>query len=165
MDYDVKSSIYRITYFLNTGMWPDGDVDFYEKMWGNKFENKDTRDLYKKFCMKLYFDKSPRTIYSHMLRRKEINPNFDKEFIISQIAEMKQNMCNVIGECYDSEIFLYESYMYSELARVLLDKGFKVIQIYDGFYVDKRMDENTFKTLCNNELIKISDILWKKIRK
>lgn len=35
--YDVKSSIYRVQYFLNRGVWLDDSIDLYQLMCPEKF--------------------------------------------------------------------------------------------------------------------------------
>ncbi len=53
MEYDVKSSIYRLTHFLNFKVWLDNSIDLYEEMYGQPFENEEQRKQYKLFAMKL----------------------------------------------------------------------------------------------------------------
>ena len=62
MEYDVKSSIYRVTYLLNHRVWLDNSIDLYEKMYGKPFDDEEQRKQFKTFAMRLYFDKSPARI-------------------------------------------------------------------------------------------------------
>ena len=58
-EQDVKSSIYRVTYLLNKGVWLDDSIDLYEMIAGFKFETPEQRDLFKRpFCQKMYFSAS-----------------------------------------------------------------------------------------------------------
>ena len=51
-------------------------------------------------------------------------------------------MTDIIGQPFDSEIFLHESCIYMQLVDELFKLGFDVIQVYDGFYVRNRDDVN-----------------------
>ena len=58
-EQDVKSSIYRVTYLLNKGVWLDDSIDLYEMIAGFKFETPEQRELFKRpFCQKMYFSAS-----------------------------------------------------------------------------------------------------------
>jgi hypothetical protein len=54
----------------------------------------------------------------------------------------KKSIEETIGELkYDSEIFFHESCIYMRVLKALLEKGYNVLQIYDGFYIDKECKE------------------------
>lgn len=63
---------------------------------------------------------------------------------------MHKQMTTVIGQTYDSEIFLHESCIYMDLQKELLERGFDVTVVYDGFYVGKRegFTEADLSDLC-----------------
>ena len=159
MEFDVKSSIYRINHFLNFNVWLDNDIDLYKEMYGKEFDSKEQRDQYKLFAMKLYFDKSIKKLRHHtVMGRDRTELSLTDEDLEMTLEEMKKNMTEVIGETYDSEIFLHESCIYMDLCKELLERGFKVIQVYDGFYVNKDngMTEKKFNELCQVILDDIS---------
>ena len=151
MEFDVKSSIYRINHFLNFNVWLDNDIDLYREMYGREFDGREQRDQYKLFAMKLYFDKSIKKLRHHTVMGRDRNVlNMTDDDLETTLEEMKNKMTDVIGNTYDSEIFLHESCIYMDLCRELLDRGFKVVQVYDGFYVNKDngMTEEEFNGLC-----------------
>ena len=67
---------------------------------------------------------------------------------------MKSKMTDIIGQPFDSEIFLHESCIYMQLVDELFKLGFDVIQVYDGFYVRNRDDVNQeqFNDIVNDLL-------------
>lgn len=151
MEFDVKSSIYRINHFLNFNVWLDNDIDLYKEMYGKEFDSKEQRDQYKLFAMKLYFDKSIKKLRHHTVMGRDRNVlNMTDDDLEMTLNEMKNRMTDVIGNTYDSEIFLHESCIYMDLCKELLERGFKVVQVYDGFYVNKDngMTEEEFNELC-----------------
>jgi len=159
LTFDVKSSIYRITHFLNYNVWLDNDIDLYEEMYGKKFDNAEQRTKYKAFAMRLYFDKSIGTLWNHITQQaNELKDDYDKTLLQFELTKMRNKMVDNIGDTYDSEIFLHESCIYMDLAKELLDMGFDLVQVYDGFYVNKTnecKDNESFENICITLLDKI----------
>lgn len=161
MEYDVKSSIYRLTHFLNFKVWLDNSIDLYEEMYGQPFENEEQRKQYKLFAMKLYFDKSIGKLYTHTVRFAKEDYNKEKIDEITlkmELINMRSKMIDIIGQPFDSEIFLHESCIYMQLVDELFKLGFDVIQVYDGFYVRNRDDVNQeqFNDIVNDLLDSIT---------
>ena len=146
---DVKSSIYRITYLLNNGVWLDRDVDLYPKMVGFDFENEDQRNLYKApLAMKLYFSPSiEKAISTSSYQRDETKRLFKELNAPKVLQQAKDNMLNAIGHSYRSEIFLHESCIYTQVAHKIRSMGYQLIQIYDGFFTNKPLDEKVFDAI------------------
>jgi hypothetical protein len=143
---DVKSSIYRITYLLNNGEWLDREIDLYPRMAGFEFKSKEERNLFKSpLAMKLYFsssiDKAISTSIYNSTSTKEL---FKKLNAKDVLQEARDNMLNVIGSSYRSEIFLHESCIYTQVAHKIRQMGYRLIQIYDGFFTNKPLDEKVF---------------------
>ncbi len=143
---DVKSSIYRITYLLNKGVWLDREIDLYPRMAGFEFKSNEERNLFKSpLAMKLYFsssiDKAISTSIYNSTSTKEL---FKKLNAKDVLQEARDNMLNVIGSSYRSEIFLHESCIYTQVAHKIRQMGYRLIQIYDGFFTNKPLDEKTF---------------------
>ena len=138
-EYDVKSSIYRVSYLMNYGEWLDNTYDFYELAYGKKFDSPAERAYFKEFAMRLYFD-SPSTLYNHT---KEcyaglLSSGISEQTIKDGITDLKAKLDYSIGNLpLGSEIFLHESCIYLDLVHELRKQGFKVVQIYDGFYSDQ----------------------------
>lgn len=160
-EFDVKSSIYRITYWLNHGVWLDNDQDLYQMMCPWKFESKEERDAFKTICMSLYFNESGPLAYKALNFNALIAQGYKKKdkFEVNKeiICELYDNMRNVIGKTYGGEIYYYESSMYILLMNKLLKAGYKVIQIYDGFYCDEPIEEFCLKNLtkCVEEYMEL----------
>ena len=173
-EFDVKSSVPRVTKLLNTGIWEDNNKDIYEEIYNNmrnfisertkvkRFENmfylpeefsKDTRTLFKSMFMKGYFDKSVSTITNHVISSvlgpcnglsdkdyeeyKDKCTEYTKAVMIAYVAAIKETL----GNTYDSEIFLHESCIYLQVAKIIRERGIKLVQIYDGFYTDKKVED------------------------
>ena len=143
---DVKSSIYRITYLLNKGEWLDRDKDLYPMMAGFEFKSKEERNLFKSpLAMKLYFSPSiDKTISTTIYQDSSMEDFFKKLNAKDVLLKAKENMTNAIGSSYRSEIFLHESCIYTQVAHRIRQMGYRLIQIYDGFFTDKPLDENSF---------------------
>ena len=158
LEFDVKSSIFRINYFLNNGEWLDNSIDLYELMYGKKFESAEKRAEYKAIAMNLYFEKSVGTLYTHVSNKAESLKKYDNDVMKMMLGDMHKQMTSVIGNCHDSEIFLHESCIYMDLQNELLKQGFDVTVVYDGFYVDRKegMDNTQFAQICNKLLERIS---------
>jgi hypothetical protein len=143
---DVKSSIYRITYLLNKGEWLDRDKDLYPMMAGFDFKSKEERNLFKSpLAMKLYFSPSiDKAIHSTIYQDSSLKDFFKNLNAKDVLLKAKENMTNAIGSSYRSEIFLHESCIYTQVAHRIRQMGYKLIQIYDGFFTDKPLDEKVF---------------------
>ena len=62
-------------------------------------------------------------------------------------------MEKAIGFSYRSEIFLHESCIYAQVAHKLRTMGYKVFQVYDGFFTDKPLDRTTFNNIVKSEAL------------
>ena len=131
MEFDVKSSIFRINYFLNHGVWLDNSIDLYELMYGKKFESAEKRAEYKAIAMSLYFEKSVGTLYTHVSNKAVELKRYDSDIVKLMLGDMHRQMTAVIGRKYDSEIFLHESCIYMDLQKELLERGFDVTVVSD----------------------------------
>lgn len=153
---DVKSSIYRITYLLNKGIWLDSSIDLYEEIYGSKFQSKEDRDLFKHpFCMQLYFNKSSKQMKAHIEYKKSATKKWNQENGgFELIMKAQDNMVKAIGKSYESEIFLHESCIYAQVSHKLRQMGYKVIQIYDGFFTDKELSKDTFDKIVKEQAIR-----------
>ena len=153
---DVKSSIYRITYLLNHGVWLDSSIDLYERIFGAKFKNDNDRDLFKApFCMQLYFNTSSKSMKAHIEYKKSKTKLWNKlNYGYTLIDKARENMFKAIGKSWYSEIFLHESCIYTEVAHRLRLLGYKVIQIYDGFFTDRYLDKPEFNRIVKEEAMR-----------
>ena len=153
---DVKSSIYRITYLLNNGIWLDSSIDLYERIFGAKFKNDDERDLFKApFCMQLYFNTSSKSMKAHIEYKKSKTKLWNKlNYGYTLIDKARENMFKAIGKSWYSEIFLHESCIYTEVAHRLRLLGYRVMQIYDGFFTDKYLDKSEFNRIVKEEAMR-----------
>lgn len=141
-DYDVKSSIYRVTYFLNNGVWLNDDVDLYIQMiekGGVPMSRKTFKNM---IAMGMYFGKSEKQSLNWFARKlrfigKPAMSDSDKE----EYYGIWRGMREVVGKSYSSEIFLHESCIYIDLLEELIKRGFRVGQVYDGFYSDRPIED------------------------
>ena len=148
----MKSSIYRITYWLNNGIWLDNGIDLYSEIYGSDFTSEEDRRAFKQFCMSLYFDK-PSLIYAH---KRNTIPNSIGKYGVNGIKNIidraSRLMFKAIGKSYGSEVFVYESCLYMNVVHKMRQQGVKVVQIYDGFYYDKKIDVESIIRECVKEL-------------
>ena len=150
---DVSGSIYRITYLLNKGVWLDRSVDLYERIYGAKFASKEERDLFKRpLCMYLYFCASGDQAKAKMeFGRPGIKSWNKANEGFALIERARGEMFRAIGRSYRSEIFLHESCIYTQVAHRIRQMGYRLIQVYDGFFTDSPMDEEVFDRIVKEE--------------
>ena len=148
-EYDVKSSIARVTYLMNTGVWLDDDIDLYEIMFKKFTElcpdgqysesdwNEETRAVFKYFHMRGYFDtyaKMSLHIKNELRKRIKFNKKQWQGFD-QMMKSYKDSITSAVGDLLDSEVFFHESCIYIDVLLSLLENGINVLQIYDGFFV------------------------------
>ena len=144
--YDFKASVYRLTYFLNNGVFPDKDYDLYTAFVGKKM-TKDERDYIKRLSMLCYFTASTKKIISN---NREILKDYDLDQIKDLLDTYKERMISIIGKFYQSEIFVYESSIYLDIYEHLLKNHNKVTQIYDEFVSNEDIREEVEKYIKDN---------------
>ena len=149
-EYDVKSSIYRVAYLINHGVWLPRDQDLYSMMAGFEFPTAQDRDNYKALAMKLYFDDSAKSIVHHL-----VGKGVDKcDASEGVIEEARKRMFDVCGASLKSEIFLHEGCIYLEaFRRMVEERRWRVIQVYDGFYI--RLDDGMEEAAVKDEVDRI----------
>lgn len=170
-EFDVKSSVPRVTYLLSNGVWLDNNIDLYQKMYERfvqycpteKLEwSEETRDIFKSFHMRGYFD-TYAMLAAHTKRAIALKGSYVKEDwkdLDTVMRAYKLSIEETVGELkYDSEIFLHESCIYLDVLKSLLDDGFDVLQIYDGFYTDKECRD------IEERIKKISESYYKRYLK
>lgn len=147
---DVKSSIYRITHLLNHGIWLGRQYDLYPMMAGfDLAAHSPDRERFKApLAMKLYFSPSvDKIIASSTFQHTQTKIRFKAWKAKSLLTEARRRMFDVIGPSYRSEIFLHESCIYTQVAHQIRSLGYKLIQIYDGFFTDKPLLEDQFEEI------------------
>lgn len=141
--FDIKSSIYRVTYLLNFGRWMENDLDFYELM--KPRESFLDRKTYKLLAQRLYFCSSPADCFQsvfhgvrddngHFLQWKDYIPDDMKAKIIERLETYWDAMRGVVGTPLKSAIFYHESALYIDLLAELWKRGIFAVSVYDGFY-------------------------------
>lgn len=134
VEYDVKSSIYRVSHLLADGEWLDDSIDLYPEMAGFGMSGE-ARANYKLLAMSLYFENSPQSLVAHY-KAKGLNLPYSDEELVSAINEARGRMRDVCGESCRSEIFVAESCIYLEAYRRMVEeKGWQVVEVYDGFHI------------------------------
>ena len=162
-EYDIKSSVPRITYALNKGVWLDEDIDLYEVIFDKFTElcpseklawNEETRKIFKSFFMNIYFD-NENELYKHFACKISQKVSYKKEDwadLDRVLKYYKQATEEVIGKSFDSEIFYWESIVYMEVSKYLLDNGYDVLQCYDCWYCNKSIDSNKINEIIKNKI-------------
>lgn len=138
-EHDIKSSIYRVARFLQTGEWLEGEEDFYARMSPYEFADAQERSDYKKLAMRLFFGGSPAKITSaffHELRRNGMELDYSKEEVEGAIGVAQARMFSAVGESIGSEVFLHEGAIYLMVLDRLLGMGMRVVSVYDEFISD-----------------------------
>ena len=138
-EYDVKSSIYRVTYAINNGgKWLDDDIDLYREFIKGDFKSTEARDNFKKICMLVYFNQSDlMTVKSIMNPTNEVTipEEWNKDDTLAFVKDLRETMHKLIGKFYGSEIFVHEGCVYMDVLDGLQKLGMDAVEIYDCFYV------------------------------
>lgn len=146
--YDVKASIYQLTYALNTNDWLDNKVDMYSEIFGNEWEYEGQRNEFKSLCMPLYFERTNKTAVHHLRQKARLNEIMTDEESNFAVMSLRNNMINALGgKLYDSEIFLHESVIYNHVTMELVRQGWDIVQVYDGFYGMNKDDRDLKKDI------------------
>lgn len=170
-EYDVHSSIYQVTRFLNTGILQNENYDLYPCMTQTSISGDEDRKNYKLAAMRLYFEGSVKKLYHNVMsKHPELKVRFPRARMLPLLEAEIMQMEKVIGKRYGSEIFLHESCIYIALLQMLLNQGLKVLLVYDCFYSDNpkigeycraylpRIAENYLKTIsCHKQVNKRQD--------
>lgn len=168
-EYDIKSSVPRLTYALNKGTWLDDDIDLYEVIYDKFIEycpeekmkwNKETRKIFKSFFMNIYFD-NENELYKHFAVKISTKTKYKKsewQDLDKILRCYKKAAEDVIGKSYDSEIFYYESIIYMDVLKYLLDNGYEVLQCYDCWYCNKNISKDNINKIIKNKINKINKI-------
>ena len=138
-EYDIRSSIYRVARFLQTGEWLEGAVDFYERMSPYEFRNEQERADYKKLAMRLFFGGSAKKITSaifHELRKSGTELDYSRQEVEEAVGVAQAHMFSAVGESIGSEVFLHEGAIYLMVLDRLLGMGMRVVSVYDEFIAD-----------------------------
>lgn len=142
--YDIKSSIYCVTTALNTGIWDP--KDYYQEMYGRKFEYRELRDSAKLSYMSFYFIRSARNCSFHLRSIIDDSMHKSTDSEVALVSAIQDKMRTALhGRLYESEIFLHETAFYLHVSLELTRRGWKVIQVYDGFYASHKDKTRSLK--------------------
>lgn len=163
--YDVKSSIYRLTWALNNGRWPVDGTDFYEEIFGGSFSNPEARDNFKLLCQLVYFNSNDVKCLLSVKKavredRLYMPEKYDDEILLTLIKDTRSSMESVIGKTYGSEIFVHEGFIYMDVLDRLLGMGYDAVEIYDCFYVGGECPE--LPSLCHDLISECFDSYYRK---
>lgn len=130
--YDTRASIYQLQYAFNTGIWLNNSLDLYEMLYGKQFNDKKLRNAFKSLCMPMFFEVSFNSMSSHIFSRmfQERSPN-NQQSIRQVLSVLYSRFKNVLGTTFKSEIFLHESAIYMHVFYMLVNSGWKIVQVYD----------------------------------
>lgn len=145
--YDICSSIYRVSYALQTGVWLPSSVDLYDLMYLGinpqspaaqsyvpPFKTSKARQDFKGFAMRLYFGGCPAQIYS---RCRDAFEGMNKKAALEVLRIAKEKMgVAIAGGFLDNEVFSHESNLMMRLRESLYKLGIKTSQCYDSLWSD-----------------------------
>ena len=186
-EYDLKSSIYKITHFINFGVWADNSRDFYAEFAPIGIK-KEERGLIKAIAMYIYFSdltdkqivnqikikefyqkeidfcneekKKADKAQNNKLMQAELALSIRKAQLQSLVAEVRENMCKVIGKPLGSEVFVHESAIMNILLMYTIKKYGKAVCIYDAIFAD--VDKAVFHNFCEVNIAKIAKFYKEK---
>jgi len=151
-EFDINSTVPRLTYFLNTGKWLSNSVDFYKVIYERsgitKEWNTTMREHIKTCFMRIYFVDTHQKSYRAYTNIRYKIPHLltEEEYKYLFIATRK-----VLGKTYGTSIFYYESLLELDVVYHFKKLGYIMTHIYDGFFfkddlpkseVEKYISEN-----------------------
>ena len=139
-EYDIKACVPSMSLLMTTGRWRDDGEDLYELMSGIHFKSKEERKLFKGLFLPVYFSSSPAQIIAHFKRQARlVSYEFDEEwwnYAWNEVSLALYNIANTVGQI-GTVVFLHESCVCANaMLRMLKEEGWRVLQIYDGFYIN-----------------------------
>ena len=138
-EYDIKACVPSVSMLMTTGRWRDDDEDLYELMSGIHFKSKEERKLFKGLFLPVYFSSSPKQIIAHFKRQaREVSYVFSEDewnYAYNEVSLALHNIRSTVGQL-GTVVFLHESCICANaMLRMLKEEGWRVLQIYDGFYI------------------------------
>lgn len=146
VEFDIKASIPSMSLLMTTGMWRDDDEDLYERMAGRHFQDKDERQKYKDLFLPMYFNATPDQAIAHF-KRQSLQVGFyysQDEWMtaLNQARDVMGSIEDTVGKL-GTEVFLHESCVCANvMLRMLKEEGWRVLQVYDGFYIQVNGQED-----------------------
>lgn len=154
-EWDATSSIHSLSYAITYGKLPTEDMYkmYYEKTELSKKVpfTKEMRELVKSMMQRCYFDISAKSALQHYKKAEGDNYRYGFGELLQQLYASMREVTNT----YDSEIFFFEScVMIDVIYELVVNRGCRVLPIYDGIYFDKQnmnvqaIYENAVDKLC-----------------
>lgn len=139
VEFDIKASIPSMSLLMTAGRWRDDDEDLYEKMSGLHFKDKVERQKFKNLFLPVYFNATPKQAIAHFKRRSTLaNVFFSQDEWMAALNGVTGVLCNIVNTVgkLGTEVFLHESCICANvMLRMLKEEGWRVLQVYDGFYI------------------------------
>ena len=88
--------------------------------------------------MPLYFETSAKAIAHHLSIKHQADAfttQHGKAALVRTIDAARNAVTVALGRSWGSEIFLHESCIYLDAFAALLRRGYRVIQVYDAFFL------------------------------
>jgi hypothetical protein len=164
VEYDVKASVPTISMLLTKGILRKDGEDMYSRIAGTDLTDEQERKAVKALFLPLYFESSGNAAVWHRLRPLICGTlDGDAKLEVEMYGRWAQEamdrieaICGRMG----SEVFLHESCIYlNAFARMVEEEGWRVIQIYDGFYIqvkegdDREAVWNRAATIVKEEML------------
>lgn len=142
-NFDVKSSVPRVLWFLKHGEWLSNEIDIYELINGAPFSSSIMRDCCKEFVLRVLFSSSVSEILNN------IRPAIEEELKTSRllkscgcktqgpedyVAYLKDRLDSLFGKIDGTLVFVIESCLYMDVEEKLQSLEIPYIKKFDAFY-------------------------------
>ena len=162
-EYDITSSVPRITYLLNKKEWKDQNYDFYSEIYKkmyNKYPTHEEREAIKKLHMRAYFEKSDETLIRNALRKMRLEgivlSKKEEEDFKDKLIKLRKAVIEVEGgKLYGNYIFVAETFVYLDVLHLMLIFGCKAWLLFDCFYYKEADVKGKYKWKID-DLLKFS---------
>jgi len=103
-EHDIRGSVYAVSHLLNFGQWLGNSTDPYPLMFGNEFNSKSERSIYKSICMALYFDNELQIIHHNRRYTPVSLKTHTANELSTMIRSARSSMKSFTGDFFGSEI-------------------------------------------------------------
>lgn len=168
VEYDIKACVPSISLLLTTGRWRDDSEDLYSTLSELDFETKERRKALKELFLPMYFNASPQqAVARSMSKARHRCLQYSKEEWENLAHVLLVGMCKIAEKigCLGSEIFLHESCIEAKALLRMLKKGWHVVDVYDGFFIQTDGTEEDAQAKCKEASRLVKEVAEEYYRK
>lgn len=166
-DFDIKSCVPRLTYYMNRGVWLDMSKDLYTMVYEASGLTREwtpaLRDHLKMAFFNLYFVDVPYRswgAYKNNDKIEKMVPLCDR-FSQEEVLKLFKAVRDVMLEPRGPGIFYEESLVEIEVMYRVLKSGRRIVNVFDGFYFGDDISKEEISSLITEV---VGDVLKERMQ-